>query len=133
MSGLAPFEIFISESQERMTLAVAPEKFDLLNNIATKHGVTISNIGEFTETGNLEAYYQSEMVALIPMNFLHHGNPSLNLIATWRPKPTPKFNKGLTPFRNLEDAILKVLPHQTSVVNKVGSSNMIKKFKVELS
>ena len=53
--GLDPWEIMVSESQERMTLAVRPEKLDELMKLAAVHGVEASVVGKFTKSGKLHA------------------------------------------------------------------------------
>ncbi len=73
--GLAPWEIWVSESQERMALAVAPEHMERLAAICREHNVEVTVIGEFTGTGKLELFYYDEMVGELTMEFLHHGLP----------------------------------------------------------
>ena len=81
--GLQPWEIFLSEAQERMTLAVRPEKLDELRRLAAIHEVEISAIGEFSDSGLLEVYYDRTPVALLDMAFLHDGVPKMKLEAVW--------------------------------------------------
>ncbi len=90
-SGLNPWEIFISEAQERMTLAVAPEKMEKLYALAKIHEVEISVIGEFRNTGYLEIFYDKEPVALLDMDFLHNGLPKYKLDAVWERKENNSF------------------------------------------
>ena len=52
--GLAPWEILVSESQERMSLAVQPSKIDALLALARKRDVEAAVVGEFTGTGRVE-------------------------------------------------------------------------------
>jgi len=73
--GLAPWEIWLSESQERMALAVAPQNLPHLMAICREHNVEATAIGEFTDTGKLEVYYGDERVCELDMEFLHHGLP----------------------------------------------------------
>lgn len=79
--GLAPWEILISESQERMTLAVPPEKMELLEEIAAKHEVELCCIGSFTESGSFHVLHKGQTVALLPLDFLHDGLPQMELEA----------------------------------------------------
>ncbi len=93
--GLQPWEIFISEAQERMTLAVPPKHFDELLRIAAVHEVEVSAIGSFTDSGFLEVYYDSRPVALLDMDFLHHGLPTYRLEAVWEaPEYTDWYPEG---------------------------------------
>jgi len=82
-AGLQPWEIFISEAQERMTLAVPPSDLAALQEIADIHEVEIAEIGKFTDSGFLEIYHEKASVALLDMDFLHNGGPKYNLIAEW--------------------------------------------------
>lgn len=82
-AGLQPWEIFISEAQERMTISVPKEKFEELSKIADIHEVEISVVGEFTDSGYLEIYHSDMKVALLEMEFLHDGNPRYQLTAEW--------------------------------------------------
>lgn len=79
--GLAPWEIWLSESQERMALAVAPEHLERLLAICHEHNVEATAIGEFTGTGKLEVYYKNECVCELEMDFLHHGIPERTMNA----------------------------------------------------
>lgn len=81
--GLQPWEIFISEAQERMTLAVAPDKLDELQRVADIHEVEISVVGEFTDNGFLDIFYNDMQAAHLDMKFLHDGNPKYKLEAVW--------------------------------------------------
>ncbi len=73
--GLSPAEIWISEAQERMVLAVAREKLDALLEVFRAEGCEATAIGEFTANGKLELTYAGERVAELDMHFLHEGAP----------------------------------------------------------
>lgn len=81
--GLQPWEIFISEAQERMTAAVSPEKLDRFISLATEMGVEATDLGEYTAGPYLELFYDGQPVGLFDMDFLHNGLPRMNLKATW--------------------------------------------------
>jgi phosphoribosylformylglycinamidine synthase len=87
--GLAPWEIFLSESQERMVLAVAPEHVEPLRSICRLHNVEVADLGSFAPTGQLVVRYDDAVVGELAMAFLHHGRPERTLEATWRPGETP--------------------------------------------
>jgi len=82
-AGLAPWEIFLSEAQERMTLAVPPAKLEALLALAARRDVEASVLGEFTDDGQLEVTWGEETVALLDMDFLHEGDPEMRLTARW--------------------------------------------------
>ena len=81
--GLAPWEILISESQERMSLAVDPEKVEEFLELAARRDIEATVVGEFTDSGFVEALYEGETVAFISLEFLHHGLPRMRLSAAW--------------------------------------------------
>jgi phosphoribosylformylglycinamidine synthase len=73
--GLAPWQIWISESQERMTLSVPKTKWNTLKKIFDRHGVEAWHIGEFTKSGRAQLQWRGELVMDVEMNFLHDGRP----------------------------------------------------------
>lgn len=85
-SGLMPWEIFLSESQERMTLSV-PEKniVDFLD-LARLYDTEAAVIGKFTDDGYLKVVYDDIPVLCLPLDFLHNGLPRLELEAEWTDK-----------------------------------------------
>ena len=88
--GLAPWEILISEAQERMTLAVPPEHMDEFMQLAAEMGVEATILGEYTDSGYFHVTYGDKPVAYLPMEFLHHGVPQMELKAVWdRPEEDP--------------------------------------------
>src|SRR5262249_60457894 len=60
--GLSYTEIWISEAQERMILAVPPEKWPVLRMLCESEGVEATNIGRFESTGLLRLHYQGQKV-----------------------------------------------------------------------
>mgnify|MGYP005832820071 CR=1 FL=1 len=84
-AGLAPWEILISEAQERMTLAVPPEKLGRFMELASRMGVEATVLGTFTDTGYFHVLYQGKTVAFLEMGFLHEGVPRMQLEARWTP------------------------------------------------
>ncbi|MEE8395542.1 MAG: AIR synthase-related protein [bacterium] len=85
--GLQPWEILVSEAQERMTLAVPPNKVEPLLALAREMQVEATVLGKFTDSGYFRASYQGRVAALLEMEFLHHGLPTMKLKAHWRPPP----------------------------------------------
>lgn len=81
--GLSPWEIWISESQERMTLAVPPENTDKLIAFFEKRGVEATVIGTYTDTGRARITYNDETIMDLEMDFLHDGNPETPLKTTF--------------------------------------------------
>ncbi|MBI3413437.1 MAG: phosphoribosylformylglycinamidine synthase subunit PurS [Candidatus Aenigmarchaeota archaeon] len=83
-AGMQPWEILISESQERMTAAVKPEKITEFEELSRKYRVESSVVGKFTDSGKLHATYGSDVVAHLDMEFLHNGVPKMELEAEWQ-------------------------------------------------
>jgi phosphoribosylformylglycinamidine synthase II len=82
-SGLSYREIWLSESQERMLLAVPPECVDELITLFNSEDVEATVIGEFTDDKKLRLFYQNKPVSDLDMEFLHHGLPQLERVAEW--------------------------------------------------
>lgn len=81
--GMAPWEIWISESQERMTLAVPEENCDELIALLAKRGVEATVIGTYTDTGRAHITYNGETIMDMTMDFLHDGIPETPLKTTF--------------------------------------------------
>jgi phosphoribosylformylglycinamidine synthase len=73
--GLSYAEIWISEAQERMVVAVPPDRAAELEALARSEEVESTDIGEFTATGRLVLAYEGRRVADLDMRFLHGGRP----------------------------------------------------------
>jgi phosphoribosylformylglycinamidine synthase subunit PurSL len=83
--GLQPWEILLSEAQERMTLAVPPEHIDALLGLSARRGVESTVLGRFTASGVFHVLYEGQSVAALDMDFLHDGVPQMRLRASWQP------------------------------------------------
>lgn len=73
--GLAPWQIWISESQERMTLAVPKKNWSALKSIFDRHDVEATRIGVFTRSGRCIVRAHKKEVMNIALTFLHDGRP----------------------------------------------------------
>ena len=82
--GLAPWEVFVSEAQERMTLVVEPAQRQAVFELARDFEVELTDIGQFTDQGWLEVRWDDETVALLDLDFLHNGVPRKRMEAEWR-------------------------------------------------
>ncbi|MBU1910538.1 MAG: phosphoribosylformylglycinamidine synthase, partial [Verrucomicrobia bacterium] len=88
--GLQPWEILLSEAQERMTLAVPPEHVAALQALARRHDVEATVLGRFTDSGALVVRYGDPVVGRLDLDFLHEGCPRLTLEARWTPPSIPR-------------------------------------------
>ncbi len=83
--GLQPWEILISEAQERMTVAVPPQHLEAFLKLAGEMDVEATDLGCFTASGYYHCLYQGKTVTWLPMDFLHDGVPQLRIPARWTP------------------------------------------------
>ncbi len=81
--GLRPWEIFVSESQERFTLVVEPGKMAEITALGQEMEVELTDIGFFTADGFLDVRFDGAPVARLDMEFLHEGVPRKILEAEW--------------------------------------------------
>lgn len=81
--GMAPWEIWISESQERITMAVPPENTEKLIAHFAKRGVEATVVGTYTDSGKALITYNDETIMDMDMDFLHDGNPETPLTTTF--------------------------------------------------
>ncbi|MBY0517465.1 MAG: hypothetical protein K2P81_11175 [Bacteriovoracaceae bacterium] len=81
--GLSCWELMVSESQERMTLAVPPQSWNEFQNLASRRGVEVTALGEFTNSGDLQVFFEENEVANLSLNFLHEALPVMELSAKW--------------------------------------------------
>lgn len=120
--GLSYTEIWISEAQERMVLAVPPERWQQLKTLCASEDVEATALGRFEPSGRLRLRYQALQVADLDMHFLHNGRPPVVRQATWRaggqPSDTSEVSKDfgsvgrLTPParpNNFNDTLLRIL------------------------
>ena len=82
-AGLDPWQILVSESQERMTLAVSADKIDKFLELAKKHDVETTVLGKFTDSGKFYSVYNGRIVTYMDMDFVHKGVPQMELKAEW--------------------------------------------------
>lgn len=82
--GLSPWEIWLSESQERMVLAVSPDKIEELLEICRSYNVEATVLAEFTGDANLTVSYENEIICSLSMDFLHNGLPQRQMKACWQ-------------------------------------------------
>ncbi len=90
--GLVPWEILLSEAQERMSVAVPKENLDKFLGLAKEMDVEATVLGEFNDTGYFTVKFGDKIVAHLNMDFFHNGVPQMNLKAIWEaPKQDPFF------------------------------------------
>jgi phosphoribosylformylglycinamidine synthase subunit PurSL len=111
-AGLSYTEIWISESQERMVLAVPPAHWPELEALCTSEGVEAAVLGTFEATGRLKLLFEGQQVGDLAMEFLHDGRPSVVRKAEWPPRsgaPAAAGKNRTTTVHNPQDALLAIL------------------------
>lgn len=104
--GLAPWEIYLSESQERMLLTVPPENLERLLAVFEKEDVLATAIGELTKERRLQLTFDGEIVSDIDMEFLFNPCESMKEATMETPKlAEPEFSEP----ENLTDTLLQLL------------------------
>jgi len=105
--GLSYTEIWISEAQERMILAVPKKNINRILKIFKDENVEAVAIGAFTKTKKLHLLYKGKTVANLDMEFLHNGVPKIRRTAVWK-KTKHKDPKNKEP-KDLAGYLLKIL------------------------
>ncbi|HHC24657.1 MAG TPA: phosphoribosylformylglycinamidine synthase [Desulfobacterales bacterium] len=83
--GLDQWEIWISESQERMTVAVKPEHAERFLELSEKHAVESTVIGTYTDSGKLHITYNGKTCAYMNIDLTESGFPQWEFDAQWQP------------------------------------------------
>ena len=115
--GLKPYELVVSESQERMTVAVPVEKLGLFMALAQRRGVEVSDLGDFNEHATFDVFYGDRRVASLPLDFLHDGCPQLHLKGSWKGL-NPTITGGEQPFESDAGSMLLQILGRPNVASK---------------
>ena len=111
--GLAPWEIWLSEAQERMVVAV--QDAGALKEACERFGVEFTDVGFFTGDGRLVVHHGGNVVVDLDLEFLHNGRPQRHMHAVM---PSP-VRESMTPtqfstkFGNIDvvDSLKRLLSH----------------------
>lgn len=103
--GLAPYEMWISETQERMVIAAPPKNIKRLLEICEEYDVEASDLGEFTGNKRLQVNYKGKSVIDLACEFLHSGVPTLELKASFAKRK----NERREYFEPSEDEAFKAI------------------------
>jgi phosphoribosylformylglycinamidine synthase len=85
-AGLSYTEVWISEAQERMVLAVPPKSWKALAKLCKDEDVEATVIGKYAKDKMLRLRYRGKAVGELAMKFLHGGLPEVERQAVWPPK-----------------------------------------------
>jgi phosphoribosylformylglycinamidine synthase len=118
-AGLSYTEIWISEAQERMVLAVPVANWNEFQSLCQNESVEATVIGLFKPGPDLVLTYESVEVGRLSMQFLHKGRPPVVRQAVFRPLPAAEIN--------LPTASLTTQQHTESLLRILGSFNVASK------
>ena len=107
---MTPYEIMLSESQERMLIVLESGKEEIAKKIFDKWNLDFAVIGKTTNTKNIELFFDNKQVANIPVNTLVENSPMYD--RKWKKSKLPKKNKiNKTIFKSLKikDTLKKIL------------------------
>jgi phosphoribosylformylglycinamidine synthase subunit PurSL len=119
--GLLPYEIMISESQERMSFAVPEKDVKEFISLAEDFGVVASDLGDFNDSGLFEITYNGKEVASLDLHFLHDSLKPMELTAKWEgPRQHENWLKGKFKENLPSDynTILKQLLNTSNIASK---------------
>ncbi|MFH1616021.1 MAG: phosphoribosylformylglycinamidine synthase subunit PurL [Planctomycetota bacterium] len=114
-AGLNYTEIWISEAQERMVLAVPPDKLEAIKKIFAAENVEATVIGRFTDDKKLTLRYKGQQVGQLDMGFLHDGVPKYSRKAVWN---KPKLNEPVLPEKANYNEELEAILSSYNVASK---------------
>jgi len=110
-AGMLPWEIWMSESQERMILSVPEDNIEQLKKVCDDENVQASVLGKFTNTKKLEVKYDDQTLVNLNMDFLHEGLPKLKRRAKIITKNLSE--PHLDEKESYNEELLKILSHPT--------------------
>ncbi|MDA7807567.1 phosphoribosylformylglycinamidine synthase subunit PurL [Candidatus Pelagibacter sp.] len=111
-ANMSPYEIMLSESQERMLIVLENGKEEMAKKIFDKWNLDFAVIGKTTKSKKIELYFDEEKVADIPVNTLVENSPMYD--RKWKKAKLPKKIK-------LEKELFKTLKVK-NVLNKILSN-----------
>jgi phosphoribosylformylglycinamidine synthase len=123
--GLAPWEIYVSESQERMLLIVPRENLERAFEILEKEDVEATAIGKFTADRILRIYYHGKRIAEVDIPFLFEP-PRTVRIAEY--KPTNFTEPSFMEPRDLTETLFQLL----SSPNIASKENVVRTYDHEV-
>lgn len=108
-TNIEGWQIWLSESQERMVLCVYEDKIDVLKRICEIEECQMYVIGKFSNDKKLRVYFKGECIVDLDMDFLHQGLPKIEKKAIW------------------------IEPEMKNVISKLNYTDYIDRFKKTIS
>jgi len=106
-TGMTPYEIMLSESQERMLMILKPGREELARRVFEKWELDFAVIGHLTDTGRLQLKFGNRLVADMPLKPLVDAAPVYNRPTA--PTPTRAATPGVAPPARLTAALEQLL------------------------
>jgi phosphoribosylformylglycinamidine synthase len=113
--GLDQWEIWVSESQERMTIAVKPEHLDRFMALSAKHAVESTVIGKYNDSGYLQLDYKGKTCAYIKMDLLESDFPQWEFDAEWIPPDMRGLTEPVLDEPKNHGALLKAILSRSNI------------------
>ena len=131
-TGLSATEIWISEAQERMVLAVAPGDLDSLVKHAVAEGVEATAIGQFTGDGKIVLCWNGQTVGELDCGFLHDGRPKILRRARWNKSSFTPLEWTDQPAGSAQDLFEKMLLDLLSAPDVASKEWIIRQYDHEV-
>ncbi|MEY2581529.1 MAG: phosphoribosylformylglycinamidine synthase subunit PurSL [Ilumatobacteraceae bacterium] len=113
--GLRPWEVWLSEAQERMVVAVAPAAWPQLQRLCDRHGIEATSLGAFTGDSVLHVRHGDTTVLQLDTHFLHDGRPQREMLAVL---PSPDRHTAAPPVCADVTATLLLLLSHPNIASK---------------
>jgi phosphoribosylformylglycinamidine synthase subunit PurSL len=117
-AGLDQWEIWISESQERMTIAVKPRHLDRFMELSARHAVESTVIGEYNDSGYLQLDYEGKTCALISIAFMESDFPQWEFDAEWTPPQLRGLKEPVLSEPKKHGEVLKTMLARPNICSK---------------
>ncbi|MCX7940451.1 MAG: AIR synthase-related protein, partial [Endomicrobia bacterium] len=125
--GMLPWEIWLSESQERMVVIADKDKAEKFVQLCQKEDVEATVIGEVTNTKKLEVFYNNVNVCELDMDFLHEGLPKRKFSLVYISSVNKKKN-----YIKVKDSIEEVFYKIISAPNVASKEWVIRQYDHEV-
>jgi phosphoribosylformylglycinamidine synthase subunit PurSL len=117
-SGLAPWEVWLSEAQERMVFAIPAANLDKFAAICADHEVEWQELGTFSDSGRLQVSYAGQPLVDLDLQFLFEGIPRRVLSSTFCSRPVPQSDNAdllsllADPNLNSKESVFRRYDHE---------------------
>ena len=115
--GLQLWQMWVSESQERMLAAVPKNKIQEFLELAAVHDVEVSVMGKYSDSGAIHILYKEKTCAYLPLELLYKKPPQWEFEAEWIPPETRLYEPVILELKN-HDILLKKILAQFNICSK---------------